>query len=74
MKYINGKDAKRGDLVMSLETGQTGLVHSLNESRDVHNARICTITAIDPTITVAQCIPVEDLAAAAPLNPEVPNS
>jgi hypothetical protein len=64
MHYKNGREAKPGDKVINLATGQTGMLHSTQPGSDTCNGRLALLTPKDPYINIKDCLHLEDVAAA----------
>lgn len=60
MHYKNGREAKAGDLVINLETGEAGLLYALVASSTTCNGRISHTSGNDSYITVGQCVLAAD--------------
>lgn len=69
MHYKNGREAKSGDKVISLELGMAGMLHTVSAQSDTCNGRIAPISQNDPYVTLSKCLHVDDVAAA-----EIPDS
>lgn len=69
MHYKNGREAKDGDKIMSLEHGAAGVLHSTNAGAETCNGRMATVSPNDPWVTLSRCLHVDDIAAA-----DVPDS
>lgn len=66
MHYRNGREAAQGDKVINLETGQSGIIHTLNASAGTCNARLAALSHNDAYVTLADCVHADDVAAAFP--------
>ena len=66
MHYKNGREAKAGDKVVSVNNGNvtTGIVHSLQAGGGTCNARVAPTSQSDAYVTLSDCLHVDDLAAA----------
>ncbi len=64
MHYKNGRPARAGDKIVSLETGHAGILHSPSAQSDTCNGRLAVIAPSDPYVTLKQCLHVDDIAAA----------
>jgi hypothetical protein len=67
MHYRNGREAKSGDKVLVLTTGQSGMVYNLNAQAQTCNARVASVTPSDPYVNLSDCVHQDDVAAAFPL-------
>lgn len=66
MHYRNGREAKSGDRVVNVVTGQGGMVYGLNAQSETCNGRLAVITPADPYVNLRDCVHADDLAAAFP--------
>ena len=68
MHYRNGREAKPGDKVVSIDepTVITGIIHSLNVSSETCNGRIAQTSVSDPYVTIGKCIHIDDIKEAFP--------
>jgi len=64
MHYKNGREAKAGDKVVNLPTGQAGVLHSVNAGSTSCNGRLAQTTTNDPYVTIGECLHMDDIAAA----------
>lgn len=65
MHYVNGREAKAGDLVVSLEDGKAGVLYAPQASATTCNGRLATTAGHDPYITVGKCLHIDDVRATA---------
>lgn len=61
MHYRNGRTAKAGDLVVNLETGESGIIRDLDASTDTCNARLTRTRSDDPYVTLGKCLALDDI-------------
>jgi hypothetical protein len=66
MHYKNGREAKPGDRVISLEFGVAGILHSLAPGSTTCNGRIAPTSQNDPYVTLSDCVHIDDVKVAAP--------
>lgn len=64
MHYKNGRPAKQGDKVLNLESGQSGILHSLNAESNTCNGRLTATSASDSYVTLKECLHIDDVKAA----------
>jgi hypothetical protein len=66
MHYKNGREAKAGDKVISINNGNvvTGIIHSLQANGGTCNARVAVTTQSDPYVTMSECMHVDDVVKA----------
>lgn len=64
MHYKNGREAKPGDRVLNLTTGETGLLHSTSAQSATCNGRLAKPSISDPYVTLSECLHLDDIAAA----------
>lgn len=64
MHYKNGRKAEPGDRVINLESGRSGIVHSLSAGSDTCNARLIQISNNDEYVTLSKCVHMDDVAKA----------
>ena len=64
MHYKNGREAKQGDKVLNLASGQTGVLHTVNAARTNCNGRMAPISQSDLYVTLSECLHLDDVAAA----------
>jgi hypothetical protein len=64
MHYKNGREAKAGDVIVSLSNKQMGVLHSVIASTDTCNGRLASTSPNDPYINIKDCLHVDDIAAA----------
>lgn len=73
MHYKNGREAKQGDMVVSLGAvgvPKVGMVHSLNAGSDTCNGRLAHVTDGDPWVTIGECLHVDDINYTPPTPPQ----
>ena len=68
MHYKNGREAKQGDKVISLEPRNQviGILHSLMPGSVSCNGRIAASNSNDPYITIGECLHIDDVRSALP--------
>lgn len=71
MHYKNGREAKPGDRVIDLESGQAGVLHSTSEASTTCNGRIAATSESDRYVTVGNCLHLDDVRAYAVPPPAV---
>ncbi len=60
--YKNGKQAKQGDKVINLTTGETGILYSLNEDAPSCNARLARLDSSNMRyVNVIDCVLLDDI-------------
>jgi hypothetical protein len=64
MHYKNGREAKAGDVVVSLSCRQMGVLHSVNEQTETCNGRLASTSSNDPYINIGDCLHIDDISAA----------
>jgi hypothetical protein len=64
MHYKNGREAKAGDVVLNLSTGNTGILHTVNAGSESCNGRIARVTSNDDYVTIGECLHLDDIRAA----------
>jgi len=64
MHYKNGREAKPGDKVVNLPSGQVGILHSVNAGSTTCNGRLAQASQNDAYVTVGECLHMNDIAAA----------
>jgi hypothetical protein len=64
MHYRNGREAKAGDVILSLQTGKTGVMYEAVAGVKQCSARLAQIHQNDEYITVGECLHLDDVAAA----------
>ena len=64
MHYKNGREAKAGDIAVSLTNKTAGLLHSVSASSNTCNGRLAPINGSDPYVTISECLHIDDVAAA----------
>ena len=64
MHYKNGREAKQGDRVIDLESGDSGIVHSLNGGSTTCNGRLAKTSNGDTYVTLSKCLHADDVKAA----------
>jgi hypothetical protein len=66
MHYKNGREAKNGDKVVGLSSGNlvAGILHSVNAQSTSCNGRIAITKPNDPYVTLSDCLHVDDITAA----------
>ncbi len=72
MHYKNGRKAKPGDKVVSINNGivVSGILHTLQEGATTCNGRIAQTNTNDPYVTLSDCIHVDDIEAKPIQKPE----
>jgi hypothetical protein len=67
MHYKNGREAKNGDRVVMISSGQivAGVLHSTNGDSTTCNGRIAAVTPNDAYVTISECLHADDVAKAA---------
>jgi len=74
MHYKNGRPAKDGDKIVSLTYGFSGVLHSSDAGNSTCNGRIAPISQNDPYVTLSECLPPDDIAAASVPDSSVPSA
>lgn len=64
MHYKNGREAKAGDVIVSLSGKQVGILHSVIAQSDTCNGRLALTTQNDPYVTLKECLHIDDISAA----------
>jgi hypothetical protein len=68
MHYANGREAKAGDVAMVVadgyNRGTTGVIYEPLSGSDTCNARMAARGQNDPTVTVKECLHIDDVNAA----------
>ncbi len=64
MHYKNGREAKEGDMVVSLSEKKVGILHSTNANSTTCNGRLAVTSINDPYVTIGECLHVDDVKAA----------
>ena len=64
MHYKNGREAKAGDIVVSLALGVAGILHGLNAQSTTCNGRLAALKSNDPYVTLSECLHIDDVTAA----------
>ena len=65
MHYKNGRAAKDGDVVVSLDPHNPaiGMLYNASAASDTCNGRIARIKSSDPYVTIKECVHVDDVKA-----------
>ena len=66
MHYRNGREAKNGDIIVSLNNGKVnafGVLHSATPGNDYCNGNIAVIQSTQAGACMCDCLHVDDLAA-----------
>lgn len=63
MHFKNGREAKSGDRVLNVLTGETGLLHSLSAQSETCNGRLAKFSQNDSYVTIGDCLHLDDIAA-----------
>lgn len=69
MHYKNGREAKNGDkivLLPSYGSPVVGILYDAKAGQDYCNGRLATISSIDPTPNLKECLHLDDLLAVIP--------
>ena len=74
MHYKNGREAKAGDAILSLQSGQTGILYDQVAGIKQCSARLAKTTLNDEYVTLEQCLHLDDVAAATVPNTTAPAS
>lgn len=66
MHYKNGREAKAGDKVISINNGTvvTGIIHSLQPGGGTCNARVAPTSQSDAYVTIGDCMHADDVLKA----------
>ena len=64
MHYKNGREAKQGDKVLNLPSGQSGVLHTVNAGSTTCNGRMAPMSQNDLYVTLSECLHLDDVAAA----------
>ena len=73
MHYKNGREAKAGDIVVSLADNVIGILHSVSAQSTTCNGRLATRGPNDPYVTLSECAHIDDVKsafAAPPVKPQ----
>ena len=65
MHYKNGREAKAGDKVISLDIHTSGVLYNLNTSSSTCNGTLAPISYNNPCVTLSERLHVDDIVAAA---------
>ena len=66
MHYRNGREAKNGDKIVSLQDGKVrafGVLHSATPGNDYCNGNIAVIQSTQEGACMCDCLHIDDLAA-----------
>jgi hypothetical protein len=64
MHYKNGREAKAGDVIISLQTGKTGVLYETVAGVKQCSARVAPTSQNDEYVQVRECLHLDDIAAA----------
>jgi len=73
MHYKNGREAKAGDIAVSLEHNIVGVLHTVNAGSETCNGRLAKVDQNDAYVTIGECLHIEDIKENAAKTPIVPN-
>lgn len=65
MHYRNGREAKNGDIIVSLNSGKVaaiGVLHSATPGNDYCNGYIAPVQQVNTIACMCDCLHVDDLA------------
>jgi len=66
MHYRNGREAKNGDIIVSLNAGKitaVGVLHSATPGNDYCNGYIAPVQTVNTMACMCDCLHVDDVAA-----------
>jgi len=66
MHYKNGREAKPGDQIVLITPYEvlTGVIYGLNPGATTCNARLVKTDICDRSVTIGQCLHVDDIVSA----------
>lgn len=77
MHYKNGREAKLGDNVISLELNDdrpvAGVLHKVYPGADACNGKIIASNGHSYMVTLGNCLHLDDIKAAADVTPDTSN-
>ena len=61
MHYANGREAKAGDQIVNLGSGEAGILYNASATSTSCNGRIARVRGNDSYITIGECVHIEDV-------------